>query len=123
MHRSCIGLGTHSVPYNVPSSTRNRTTQRSAKRVATSMFEQLHEGWSYVSNFSPIRTILTLFALLSLMGMPFMVLMPIFASQVFHGGPHTLGYLMGGEGRDFGMVACPNFVREWMQHESAYRAA
>jgi hypothetical protein len=35
----------------------------------------------------------------------------------------ALVYLMGGEGRDFGMVACPNFVREWMQHESAYRAA
>jgi hypothetical protein len=35
----------------------------------------------------------------------------------------ALGYLMGGEGRDFGMVACPNFVREWMQHESIRRAA
>ena len=75
-----------------------RVPPSALKRVATSMFEQLHEGWSYVSNFSPIRTILTLFALLSLMGMPFMVLMPIFASQVFHGGPHTLGYLMGASG-------------------------
>jgi len=35
----------------------------------------------------------------------------------------ALGYLIGGEGRDFGMVACPNFVREWMQHESTRRAA
>jgi MFS family permease len=68
------------------------------KRATTSMFEQLREGWSYVANFRPIRTILTLFALLSLMGMPFMVLMPIFASQVLHGGPHTLGYLMGASG-------------------------
>jgi MFS family permease len=68
------------------------------KRAATSMFAQLHEGWSYVAHFLPVRTILTLFALLSLMGMPFMVLMPIFASKVFHGGPHTLGYLMGASG-------------------------
>src|SRR6185437_13426864 len=68
------------------------------KRAATSMFEQLKEGWSYVTAFSPIRTILTLFALVSLMGMPFIVLMPIFASQVLHGGPHTLGYLMGASG-------------------------
>jgi MFS family permease len=68
------------------------------KRATTSMLEQLHEGWSYVVNFRPIRTILTLFALLSLMGMPFIVLMPIFASQVLHGGPHTLGYLMGASG-------------------------
>jgi MFS family permease len=68
------------------------------KRATTSMLEQLREGWSYVVNFRPIRTILTLFALLSLMGMPFIVLMPIFASQVLHGGPHTLGYLMGASG-------------------------
>ena len=68
------------------------------RRATTSMLEQLREGWSYVANFQPIRTILTLFALLSLMGMPFMVLMPIFASQVLHGGPHTLGYLMGASG-------------------------
>ena len=46
----------------------------------------------------PIRTILLLFALLSLMGWPFMVLMPIFAAQVLHGGPHTLGFLMGAVG-------------------------
>jgi MFS family permease len=69
-----------------------------ATRAVASMYEQLREGWSYVSGFSPIRTILSLFALLSLMGMPFMVLMPIFASQVLHGGPHTLGFLMGASG-------------------------
>lgn len=68
------------------------------KRATSSMVEQLKEGWSYVTTFSPIRTILTLFALVSLMGMPFIVLMPIFASQVLHGGPHTLGYLMGASG-------------------------
>ena len=68
------------------------------KRVAASMLEQLSEGWTYVSNFVPIRTILTLFAIVSLMGMPFVVLMPIFAAQVLHGGPHTLGYLMGASG-------------------------
>jgi MFS family permease len=68
------------------------------KRATTSMFEQLKEGWSYVTTFSPIRTILTLFALLSLMGMPFVILMPIFASHVLHGGPHTLGFLMGASG-------------------------
>jgi len=68
------------------------------RRATTSMLEQLREGWSYVVNFRPIRTILMLFALLSLMGMPFIVLMPIFATQVLHGGPHTLGYLMGASG-------------------------
>lgn len=69
-----------------------------AKRALRSMFGQLKEGWNYVSGFRPIRTILLLFALISLMGMPFMVLMPIFASQVLHGGPHTLGFLLGASG-------------------------
>jgi MFS family permease len=67
-------------------------------RAASSMLEQLREGWSYVSTSTPVRIILLLFALVSLMGMPFMVLMPLFAGNVLHGGPHTLGFLMGAAG-------------------------
>jgi MFS family permease len=68
------------------------------KRAATSMLEQMREGWTYVSTFRPIRTILLLFALFSLMGWPFMVLLPIFASTVLHGGPHTLAFLTAASG-------------------------
>ena len=71
---------------------------RAANRSSASMLHELHEGWNYVSRFVPIRTILSLFALVSLMGMPFVVLMPIFAARVLHGGPHTLGFLMGAMG-------------------------
>jgi MFS family permease len=67
-------------------------------RKATSMLTELKEGWSYVAGFLPIRTILMLFAVISLMGMPFVVLMPIFAVKVLNGGPHTLGFLMGAMG-------------------------
>ncbi len=35
----------------------------------------------------------------------------------------ALIYLVRGEGRQFGVLACPNFVREWMQHEKDYRVA
>jgi hypothetical protein len=35
----------------------------------------------------------------------------------------ALTYLVGGEGREFGIVGCPNFIREWMQYEKNYRAA
>jgi MFS family permease len=69
-----------------------------AKRAGDSMLTQLQEGWDYVRGFAPIRTILLLFAMVSLMGWPFTVLMPIFAVQVLHGGPHTLGFLMGALG-------------------------
>ncbi len=68
------------------------------RRRATSTFVELKEGWTYVSQFLPIRTILSLFAVVSLMGMPFVVLMPVFAAKVLHGGPHTLGFLMGAMG-------------------------
>jgi len=67
-------------------------------RAATSMLAQLREGWHYVSDFRPIRTILLLFAITSLMGWPYAVLMPIFATQILHGGPHTLGWLTGASG-------------------------
>ena len=65
---------------------------------ATGMLEQMREGWDYVRTFRPIRTILLIFALLSLMGWPYSVLLPIFAGQVLHGGPHTLGWLTGASG-------------------------
>jgi MFS family permease len=68
------------------------------RRTSTTMLDQMREGWSYVSTFVPIRTVLTLFAILSLMGWPYAVLLPIFAGTVLHGGPHTLGWLTGASG-------------------------
>jgi MFS family permease len=68
------------------------------ERKATSMLTELQAGWTYVAEFLPIRTILMLFAVVSLMGMPFVVLMPIFAKVVLSGGPHTLGFLMAAMG-------------------------
>ena len=46
----------------------------------------------------PMRSIIFLLALVSLLGMPYQVLMPVFAKQVLGGGPHTLGFLMGAAG-------------------------
>jgi MFS family permease len=69
-----------------------------AKPAAASMLTEMKEGWAYVTAFVPIRTILLLLMLVSLMGMPFIVLMPVFAATVLHGGPHTLGFLMGAVG-------------------------
>ena len=65
---------------------------------ASSMLEQMREGWDYVRTFRPIRTILLLFSLLCLMGYPFAVLLPVFAVQVLHGGAATLGWLTGASG-------------------------
>jgi MFS family permease len=67
-------------------------------RHAASMLEQMREGWDYVRKFRPIRTILLLFATLSLMGYSYSVLLPIFAGQVLHGGAYTLGGLTAASG-------------------------
>ena len=63
-----------------------------------SMVEQMREGWDYVSRYRPIRTVLLVLALVSLMGYPYMVLLPVFASQILHGGPTTLGMLSAASG-------------------------
>jgi MFS family permease len=75
-----------------------RLPSQEISRKATSMLDEMKAGWTYVADFLPIRIILMLFALISLMGMPFVVLMPIFAARVLHGGPHTLGFLMAAMG-------------------------
>ncbi len=48
-------------------------------------------------------------------------LLDVFCLQELDHG--ALAYLVNGEGRNFGIVACPNFVREWMQHEKELQAA
>ena len=65
---------------------------------ATSMLEQMSEGWDYVRTCRPIRIILLVFALMSLMGYPYAVLLPVFAGQVLHGGAYTLGWLTTASG-------------------------
>jgi MFS family permease len=62
------------------------------------VLQELRTGIAYVYGSVPIRSILMLIALVSLLGMSFVVLMPVFAKEVLHGGPHTLGFLMGATG-------------------------
>ena len=64
----------------------------------TTPLREFKDGLKYVYRFPPIKAILLLLALVSLMGMPFQVLMPVFAKEILNGGAHTLGYLMAGVG-------------------------
>ncbi|HEY4357220.1 MAG TPA: MFS transporter [Acidobacteriaceae bacterium] len=75
-----------------------RIPRMDRRRDATSMVEQMREGWEYVRTFAPIRTILLLFALISLMGYSYAVLLPVFAKEVLHGDATTLGWLTGASG-------------------------
>jgi MFS family permease len=66
----------------------------------------LKEGFVYAFKFTPIRYILFLLGLVSLTGVPYQVLMPVFAKDIFHGGPKTLGFLvsMAGVGALIGAI-------------------
>jgi MFS family permease len=68
------------------------------QRNTASLLEQMREGWDYVRTFRPIRTVLVLFSLLTLMGYSYSVLLPVFAAQVLHGGAYTLGWLTAATG-------------------------
>jgi MFS family permease len=61
------------------------------------VIKKLYEGFLYVSRFRPIRSILLLLALISFMGVQ-PVLMPVYAKEILHGGPHTFGFLMAAMG-------------------------
>lgn len=56
------------------------------------------EGWRYAFDSPPLRSLLLLLAVSSLVGAPYTVLMPVFAKSILGGGPHTLGFLMGAGG-------------------------
>ncbi|HEY2845957.1 MAG TPA: MFS transporter, partial [Bryobacteraceae bacterium] len=66
--------------------------------VQKSAWQELAEGWKYVVESPAIRSILLVLALVSVIGMPYTVLMPIVAVDVLHGGAHTLGFLVGMSG-------------------------
>jgi MFS family permease len=80
--------------------------RRQTERKHDSVLAELREGWDYVRGFQPIWSILSLLALISLVGMPYTTLMPIFAGKILHGGAHTLGFLMAaiGVGALFGAI-------------------
>src|SRR5438045_7905801 len=68
------------------------------EHAGVSAIEQFTEGWSYTYTSTPIRSIIALIALVCLLGVPYSVLMPIFAATILGGGPHTLGFLMTASG-------------------------
>jgi MFS family permease len=63
-----------------------------------SHLEHIIEGFRFVKRTRPIRYILSLLGLVSLVAMPYTVLMPIFADRILHGGARGLGLLMGATG-------------------------
>lgn len=68
------------------------------KTTKISVFSEIHEGINYAARFPPIRAILMLLALVSLMGASYSVLLPIYAKDILHGEAHTFGFLVSSAG-------------------------
>ena len=64
----------------------------------THILKDMQEGFNYAFGFAPIKHLILLLGLVSLMTMPYNVLMPVFAKEILHGGSHTFGFLMGAAG-------------------------
>lgn len=75
-----------------------RVAPGAARTASRRVMQELSEGWRYVADSVPIRSILLNLAIVSLFGMPYSVLMPIFAAKVLGGGAHTLGFLTAATG-------------------------
>ena len=75
-----------------------RIEARPLRPRAGSALDNIVEGFQYVRRTPPVRALLLLLGLVSLTGMPYAVLMPVFADRILHGGPGTLGLLMGASG-------------------------
>jgi MFS family permease len=64
----------------------------------TQVLKEFKEGFSYAFSFPPMRSILLFLGWISLVGMAYATLMPVYAKNILHGGPQTYGFLMAASG-------------------------
>ncbi|HUR79291.1 MAG TPA: MFS transporter [Thermoanaerobaculia bacterium] len=68
------------------------------QRTSRSMWANIAEGFSFAAKTAPVRALLVLIGVVSFTALPYSVLMPVFADQIFHSGARGLGILMGAAG-------------------------
>ena len=94
----CFMLNAISYLFVIASLLFMKVKPRITKKKDVAVLKQLKEGFVYAFGFAPIKYILILLAMVSFMGMPYTVLMPVFAKEILHGGAHTFGFLMAASG-------------------------
>ena len=75
-----------------------RITPRAQPPAHHAVWKHMREGVTYSFGFEPIRGLLLLVATASLLGMSYVVLLPMFAREILHGGAHTYGFLASASG-------------------------
>ncbi len=94
----CFLLNGLSYLFVIASLLRMKIPSAEKKQHPQNMLDDLKEGIVYSFGVAPIRAVLMLLMVISVMGLPYLVLMPIFAKDIFQGGPHTFGFLMSAAG-------------------------
>jgi MFS family permease len=69
-----------------------------SEQAAGSALSNLKEGFDYVRRTRPIRALLLMVAFVSIFGLSYIVLLPVFAAEILEGGPSALGFLTGSAG-------------------------
>lgn len=94
----CFLINALSYVFVISSLLAMRLPAMEAKKKETHILKELKEGLDYTFGFKPIKHIILLLGLVSLMGASYQVLMPVYAKEVLQGGSHTFGFLMGAAG-------------------------
>lgn len=71
---------------------------RAIRKNVEPVLKALKEGLNYTFGYPPIKHLMILLGVVSLTGMSYTVLMPIFAKEILNGSSHTYGFLMGAAG-------------------------
>ena len=94
----CFALDAASYVAVIAALSAMRLPPRPPRRAPSRIRAELAEGLRYVARTPRIRDVLVLLTVISFAGTPYLVLMPAIATEVFGGGPTTLGALMGAVG-------------------------
>ncbi|MBI5441865.1 MAG: MFS transporter [Deltaproteobacteria bacterium] len=94
----CILLNTLSYVPVLAALAAIRVPPRSLPVRVSSPARALREGFAYTFRFAPLRSIILLLSLTSLVGMPYTVLLPVFAKEILSGGAQTQGFLVAAAG-------------------------
>jgi MFS family permease len=102
----CFALNSLSYVAVIISLLRMKNIPQHKNSKSANVLAEMKEGFNYTFGFKPIKYLLMLLALVSLMSTPLMLLAPVFAKEIFHGGASMYGFLMSafGIGAMFGTV-------------------
>ncbi|HVF91535.1 MAG TPA: MFS transporter [Blastocatellia bacterium] len=75
-----------------------RPDESEAEKPKKSALQDLKEGFDFVRRTAPVRALLILVAFVSIFGLPYIILMPIFADRILGVGAKGMGVLLGAAG-------------------------